>query len=253
MLRYQSTLAPSVNIAFTSVAEGNLAFHVPDDRDAVLLRRRDLEDALELGPQRFSYMDQIHSATVLEVNRAPEESVIPTCDALFSADASQPLAVMVADCVPVVFVGTAGERTISAVAHAGRRGLLDGILSATIESMHAAGATRLEAWIGPAICGRCYEVPAEMAADAEAQRPGISSRTAQGTSGLDLPAAAAAELREQGVAVTESGICTLENKNYFSYRRDPATGRLAGLVWDRIITTLHAAPEYTADLQHPSP
>ncbi|MDQ0094386.1 polyphenol oxidase family protein [Paeniglutamicibacter psychrophenolicus] len=232
MLRYQSTLAPSVHIAFTSVAEGNLAVHVPDDRDAVLLRRRDLEQDLGLGPKRFSYMNQIHSATVLEVAEGSRDTGIPTCDALFSPDAASPLAVMVADCVPVVFVGTGEHGALSAVAHAGRRGLLDGILGATAERLRAAGARQLEAWIGPAICGACYEVPEAMAAEASGQRPGIGSRTRQGTTGLDLPHAAAAELRDLGVSVTESGICTLENEDYFSYRRDPGTGRLAGLVWD---------------------
>lgn len=240
MLRYQSTLAPSVHIAFTSVAEGNLAVHVPDDRDAVLLRRRDLEQDLGLGPKRFSYMNQIHSATVLEVAEGSRGTGIRTCDALFSPDAASPLAVMVADCVPVVFVGTGEHGALSAVAHAGRRGLLDGILGATAERLRAAGARQLEAWIGPAICGSCYEVPEAMAAEACGQRPGIGSRTRQGTTGLDLPHAAAAELRDLGVGVTESGICTLENEDYFSYRRDPGTGRLAGLVWD---TATPGSPE----------
>ncbi|MFL4475147.1 polyphenol oxidase family protein [Paeniglutamicibacter sp. MACA_103] len=231
MLRYQSVLAPGVHIAFTSTAEGNLAFHVPDDRDAVLLRRRDLERGLGLGEERFSYMDQVHSATVLDVDGPPTESAIPTCDALVSAGAGHPLAVMVADCVPVVFVGNSARGAVTAVAHAGRRGLLDGILTATVHRMRAAGAQSFEAWIGPAICGSCYEVPAAMAAEAEALRSGIGSTTRQGTTGLDLPRAAASELRALGVSVTESGACTLEDENYFSYRRDPRTGRLAGLVW----------------------
>lgn len=231
MLRYQSVLAPGVHIAFTSTAEGNLAVHVPDDRDAVLLRRRDLERGLGLGEQRFSYMDQIHSATVLEVQGAPEDSAVPTCDGLVSAGAARPLAVMVADCVPVVLVGTSAQGPVSAVAHAGRRGLLDGILTETLQRMRAAGGEDFEAWIGPAICGSCYEVPADMAAEAEGLRPGIGTTTRRGTTGLDLPHAAAAELRDLGVAVTESRACTLEDENYFSYRRDPRTGRLAGLVW----------------------
>ena len=104
--------------------------------------------------------------------------------------------------------------------------------SSTAERLRAAGARQIEAWIGPAICGACYEVPDAMAAAASAQRPGIGSRTRRGTTALDLPHAAATELRNLGVAVTESGICTLENEDYFSYRRDPGTGRLAGLVWD---------------------
>lgn len=230
MLRYESTLAPGVHIAFTSVAEGNLAIHVPDDRDAVLLRRRDLEQHLGLGSQRFTYMNQVHSATVLDAPwvSSPE---VPTCDALVSPDAGQPLAVMVADCVPVALVGTGDHGTSSAVAHAGRRGLLDGILSSTVERMRIAGVAALEAWIGPAICGRCYEVPRDMAERAGQQRPGIVVQTRQGTTGLDLPGAAARELRGLGVDVTESGTCTLEEEDFFSYRRNADTGRLAGLIW----------------------
>ncbi|MFL4479511.1 peptidoglycan editing factor PgeF [Paeniglutamicibacter sp. ORCA_105] len=242
MLRYQSMLAPGVHIAFTSTAEGNLAFHVPDDRDAVLLRRRDLERTLGLGETRFSYMDQIHSATVLEVTGPPEKSGIPTCDGLFSADSTQPLAVMVADCVPLVLVGVSEQGPVTAVAHAGRRGLLDGILTETVKRMRSAGAEDFEAWIGPSICGSCYEVPADMAADSEALRPGIGSTTSRGTTGLDLPRAAASELRDLGVAVTESGACTLEDETYFSYRRDSRTGRLAGLVWQATDQMVSGSP-----------
>lgn len=231
MLRYESTLARGVHIAFTSVAEGNLAIHVPDDRDAVLLRRRELEHHLGLGRQRFNYMNQVHSATVLDATGGVSSAQVPTCDALVSPDAGQPLAVMVADCVPVALVGTGENGVTSAVAHAGRRGLLDGILTSTVERMRAVGATAFEAWIGPAICGRCYEVPLDMAQVAGSQRPGIVAQTRQGTAGLDLPGEAARELRDLGVAVTESGTCTLEEEDFYSYRRDPDTGRLAGLIW----------------------
>lgn len=234
MLRYESALAPRVHVAFTSTAEGNLAFHVPDDRDAVLLRRRDLERGLGLGESRFSYMNQVHSATVVELTGDESEGQGPTCDALVSATAAVPLAVMVADCVPVVFVGATPRGGISAVAHAGRRGLLDGILTATVERLRSGGAASIEAWIGPAICGSCYEVPESMAKEAAIQRPGIQSTTHHGTTGLDLPGAAATELSELGVVVNQSGICTLEDENYFSYRRDSQTGRLAGLVWQDV-------------------
>lgn len=231
MLRYQSAVAPSLRIAFTSMGQGNLALHVPDDRDAVLLRRHGLERDLGLGGSRFTYMDQVHSADVVSVDGPPDASNVPTCDALVSPNADQPLAVMVADCVPVVFAGTTASGTISAVAHAGRKGLLDGILANTVERMRLHGATGLEAWIGPSICGSCYEVPPRMAEESEALRPGITTATRWGTTGLDLPGEARRELELLGVSVTPSGICTLENEDYFSYRRDPGTGRLAGLVW----------------------
>lgn len=231
MLRYQSALAPSLHIAFTSVDQGNLALHVPDRRDAVLLRRRGLERRLGLGEKRFAFMDQVHSADVVTVDGPPDPSDTATCDALVSPGSKQPLAVMVADCVPVVLAGLTGSGAISAVAHAGRRGLLDGILSNTVARMESLGATRLEAWIGPSICGSCYEIPEQMADASERQRPGIACGTRWGSTGLDLPGEARRELESLGVAVTASGVCTYENQRYFSYRRDPETGRLAGLVW----------------------
>ena len=223
--------APALQIAFTSVDEGNLALHVRDDRDAVLLRRRDLERGLGLDTAEFAYMNQVHSADVITLSASPDATEIHTGDALLSPDATVPLAVMVADCVPVVFAGRTSAGAISAVAHAGRRGLLDGILSNTVAAMREHGAQSIEAWIGPSICGSCYEVSELMAEESEALRPGIRCETKWGSPGLDLPKAACAELSVLSVKVTDSQRCTLEDEQYFSYRRDPQTGRLAGLIW----------------------
>ncbi|PQZ95870.1 copper oxidase [Arthrobacter sp. MYb227] len=231
MLRYQSLVAPALRIAFTSVDQGNLALHVLDDRDAVLLRRRDLERGLGLGTAEFTYMNQVHSADVITLAEHPSPKKIYTGDALLSPDASIPLAVMVADCVPVVFAGKTSAGPISAVAHAGRRGLLDGILSGTVTAMREHGAQSIEAWIGPSICGSCYEVPPAMAEESEKIRPGISCETRWGTPGLNLPEAARVELSALNVTVSDSNKCTMEDEKYFSYRQDPQTGRLAGLIW----------------------
>ena len=231
MLRYQSVVAPALHVAFTSVDEGNLALHVRDDRDAVLLRRRELERGLGLDTTGFTYMNQVHSADVVTLDASMDATAVRTGDALLSPDASAPLAVMVADCVPVVFAGQAGTGAVSAVAHAGRRGLLDGILSNTVAAMREHGAQNIEAWIGPSICGSCYEVPEQMAEESETLRPGIRCETKWGSPGLNLPMAARAELNELNVTVTDSQRCTLEDQQYFSYRRDSQTGRLAGLIW----------------------
>lgn len=231
MLRYQSAVAPGLHIAFTSVEQGNLALHVPDDRDAVLLRRRGLEQDLGLGEASFTYMNQVHSADVVVLDEPADPVLTATCDALVSSSGVTPLAVMVADCLPVVFAAATATGRLSAVTHAGRRGLLDGILSNTVRGLRSAGATEIEAWIGPAICASCYEVPQSMAEESEVLRPGIGCTTRWSSPGLDLPGAARQELVSLGVQVTESGICTLEDESYFSYRRDPETGRLAGLIW----------------------
>jgi len=233
LLSYVPAGLPGLRVAFTSGAEGNLALHVGDDPARVASARARLEARLGLAPGGLRFMEQVHSATVHDVPPGPARpgEPVPVADAMVSADASAALAVMVADCLPVVFAGPAGSGAATAVAHAGRRGLLDGVLQATVERLRAAGAGRLQAWIGPAICGRCYEVPAAMAREAERLMPGISGTTSWGTPALDLPGTAAALLEGLGVAVESSGVCTLETPAYNSYRRDPRTGRFAGLVW----------------------
>lgn len=237
MLHFASNLDPSIRLAFTTQAEGNLALHVEDDSRHVAENRAKLEDSI--GVRRFSlnFMNQVHSADVRSVQPVQRTSWLeppaPTCDGLLDPTGSHALAVMVADCLPVLFVGrtAANDQTLTAATHAGRRGLLDGILTRTVEQLRANGAQRIEAVIGPSICGRCYEVPAQMAAESEALHPGIRTQTRWGTEGLDLPAAAGRELEQLGVEVRQSGACTLEDENYYSYRRSTKAGRLAGVIW----------------------
>ncbi|GHD00976.1 polyphenol oxidase family protein [Zhihengliuella salsuginis] len=224
----------SVRVAFTTREAGNLALHVGDDPAAVAARRDRLVPDLGLpGPAQF--MDQIHSSLVAHVEGPV--SPAPTADALVTTADDLPLAVMVADCLPVVVSAVAGGRVALAAAHAGRRGLLDGVLRETVSALRAAvpadgGAEPvITAWIGPSICGRCYEVPATMRAEAEQQLPGTGSTTRWGSDGLDLPAGAARQLRGLGADVVESGACTLEDERFYSYREDPGTGRIAGIIW----------------------
>ncbi|MGO1695519.1 MAG: polyphenol oxidase family protein [Arthrobacter sp.] len=246
LLRFEFPGPSPAQVAFTSTAEGNLALHVGDHAPEVLQRRRRLEDRLGLEPGSLRFMNQTHSVTVHTVEprpAAPNQQVDPArdagvgersaeADALLSPDGSIPLAVMVADCVPVVFVAARDDGgLVTAVAHAGRNGLLGGILTNTVEAIREAGGARIHAWIGPAVCGACYEVPADMASDAAAVMPGIEARTSWGTPSLDLPGAAATLLAGLDVDVTSTGVCTVEDQEYYSYRRDARTGRLAGIVW----------------------
>jgi copper oxidase (laccase) domain-containing protein len=97
--------------------------------------------------------------------------------------------------------------------------------------MRAAGATTIRAWIGPSICGSCYEVPGDLRAEVAAVVPATGSTTSWGTPALDLPAGVRSQLASLGVSVEYSGACTLEQDGLFSYRRDKQTGRFAGLVW----------------------
>lgn len=214
-------------VAFTDAGAGNLALHVGDDSAGVLRRREVLEEEAGLETGHFQYMNQVHGNNVADIGESTDG---PTADAMVSL--GRPLAVMVADCVPVVMVGEArGKVPVLAVAHAGRPGVASGVVPATVARMRAAGATEIRAWIGPSICGACYEVPEDLRADVAAAVPAAWSTTSWGTPGLDLPAGARSQLTAEGIAVEYSGPCTLENEGLFSYRRNAQTGRFAGLVW----------------------
>ncbi|MER2135345.1 MAG: polyphenol oxidase family protein [Arthrobacter sp.] len=219
-----------LRIAFTDTSAGNLALHVGDDSAAVRGRRSALEQRMGVEPGSLRFMEQVHSAEVVPVAPGPAAGEVPVADALLSADGSAPLAVMVADCLPVIFAGTGPRGVVTAAAHAGRRGLLDGILPNTVAAMRTQGAAAIRAWIGPGVCGRCYEVPAEMLADAS-HLPAAASQTSWGTPALDLPAAALAQLEELNISVQVVPGCTMEEPELFSHRRDAPTGRFAGLVW----------------------
>ncbi|NYD79508.1 hypothetical protein BJY19_003241 [Arthrobacter cupressi] len=219
-------MRPGLWVAFTDTDAGNLALHVGDDPDEVLVRRARLESAAGLGGRRFQYMSQVHGTTVSFIGDDPEP---PTADAMVST--GQPLAVMVADCVPVVLAGESAEGSVLAVAHAGRPGVASGIVPATVREMRQRGAEGITAWIGPSICGQCYEVPGELRAEVAAAVPESWAVTSWGTPALDLPAGVRAQLGALGVAVDYSGECTRESPGLFSYRRRQQTGRFAGLVW----------------------
>ena len=226
MFWWRNEVRPGLWVAFTDTDAGNLALHVGDDPDEVLVRRARLESAAGLGGRRFQYMSQMHGTTVSFIGDDPEP---PTADAMVST--GQPLAVMVADCVPVVLAGESAEGPVLAVAHAGRPGVASGIVPATVREMRQRGAEGITAWIGPSICGQCYEVPGELRAEVAAAVPESWAVTSWGTPALDLPAGVRAQLGALGVAVDYSGECTRESPGLFSYRRKQQTGRFAGLVW----------------------
>ncbi len=226
MFWWRKEVRPGLSVAFTDAGAGNLALHVGDDPDDVLVRRARLETAAGLGGRHFQYMSQVHGNTVTFIEDFPEP---PTADAMVST--GQPLAVMVADCVPVVLVGEGADGPVLGVAHAGRPGVSTAVVAATVGEMRQHGAEGIRAWIGPSICGKCYEVPGELRAEVAGVVPESWSVTSWGTPALDLPAGVRAQLEALGVPVEYSGECTKENPGLFSYRRQQQTGRFAGLVW----------------------
>ena len=198
----------------------NLAQHVGDNAETVA-RNRELLSKIT-GPIQF--MNQIHGDEVVEVKSIGDD---PTCDALITTVPGIALAVMVADCIPLLL----SSSTVVGAVHVGRRGLMNSIALKAVEAMRALGAEQIHAQLGASICGRCYEVPQELADEVLAKHPSASSLTNNLTPALDLPRALIADLVAHGVTYEASTICTLENDEYFSYRRHNITGRNAGVVW----------------------
>jgi polyphenol oxidase len=228
-------------VAFTDAGAGNLALHVGDDPEAVHRRRAELEAAAGLGGRSFRYMNQVHGNDVATIVGATEITTAtagapgpvpgaPTADAMVSL--TEPLAVLVADCVPVVLIGedVAGAPVLGVV-HAGRPGVAADVVPAAVARLRELGAVSIRAWVGPSVCGRCYEVPEGLRADVAAAVPATWCTTSTGTPGLDLPAGVRSQLEAAGVAIEYSGGCTVEDDTLFSYRRNSHTGRFAGLAW----------------------
>jgi polyphenol oxidase len=137
--------------------------------------------------------------------------------------------VRAADCVPMLLADESGE--VIGAAHCGRPGLVAGIVPATVAAMRGLGAGPLTAWLGPHVCGRCYEVPQQMQDDVAATEPTARATTSWGTPSLDLGAGVAAQLGREDVRVVDLSRCTIESSDLFSYRRDGAlSGRQAGVI-----------------------
>ncbi|MGW5416756.1 peptidoglycan editing factor PgeF [Actinomadura geliboluensis] len=231
-------LGDGVGAGFTGRAGGvsrppydslNLGGAVGDDPAAVRGNRRRAAEALGADPGRTVYMRQVHGADVAFVTSpetpGPVDAVVTTVPGLA-------LAVLVADCAPVLLADPVAG--VVGAAHSGRPGTAAGVVPALVKAMCERGAdpARMTAAIGPAACGRCYEVPAEMRDEVAAVVPAAHAVTSKGTPGLDIRAGIAAQLASAGVAeVTADARCTIEDAGLFSYRRDGRTGRFAGFVW----------------------
>lgn len=209
----------------------NLGDHVGDDPAAVAANRNRLASSIGLPADHVVWMNQVHGDHV-EVVDAPRSQPFDATDALVTSTPGLALAVVTADCVPVLMADA--RAGVAGAAHAGRVGAADGVVLRTLERMLAAGAHAADITVvlGPAVSGPNYEVPEEMAADVEARLPGSRTRTLRGTPALDLRAGIARQLLEAGVAAVEiDPRCTVADPAFFSHRRDAPTGRLASLVW----------------------
>ncbi|HWX99789.1 MAG TPA: peptidoglycan editing factor PgeF, partial [Mycobacterium sp.] len=168
----------------------------------------------------------------VEVVDEPRDAAVDNTDALVTSTPRLALAVVTADCVPVLLADA--RAGVAAAVHAGRVGAQRGVVARAVEAMLRLGAQAgdISALLGPAVSGRSYEVPAAMADEVEAALPGSRTTTAAGTAGLDLRAGIACQLRDLGVtSIDIDPRCTVADPTLFSHRRGAPTGRLASLVW----------------------
>jgi YfiH family protein len=213
--------------------ELNLGGAVGDDPDAVRANRELAAKSLGIEPDRVVWMNQVHGAEVAVVDGPwGASSGIPSVDAIVTTRRGLALAVLTADCVPVLLADPVAG--IAAAAHAGRPGMIAGVVPAALRAMTDLGAepSRIVVRAGPTVCGRCYEVPEAMRAEVSAIEPAAYAETSWGTPAVDVSAGVHAQLERLGVCDrAQSPVCTLESDDHFSYRRDRTTGRLAGYVW----------------------
>jgi YfiH family protein len=212
-------------------ARFNLSVGVGDDPTAVTANRARV--AAQLGVP-VVYLAQVHGTRVATVTAPPQpgDPDIPDTDAAVTAVPGIGLAVLAADCVPVLLADPVAG--VVGAAHAGRVGAAAGVVPATLAAMEALGARvgAVEVLLGPAVCGGCYEVPAAMRTDVDAALPGSAVRTRRGTPGLDLRAGLFRQLAEHGVArIGGDPRCTLESADLYSHRGEGRTGRQAAITW----------------------
>ncbi len=196
--------------------ELNLGGAVGDDPDAVRTNRELAAKSLGLDPAQVVWMNQVHGPEVSVVDTPWGDRPVPEVDAIVTARRGLALAVLTADCTPVLLADPVAG------------------IAAAVRAMMELGAepSRIVARTGPAVCGRCYEVPEVMRAEVSAVEPAAHAETSWGTPAVDVTAGVHAQLERLEVRDrAQSPVCTLESSDHFSYRRDRTTGRLAGYVW----------------------
>ena len=215
----------------------NLAWAGGDDAEAMEENhRRVLADfAPGSGLDSLAQLSQVHGNGVAVVGPdGPAHDVHghlhAVGDGLVTTQPGVCLMVRAADCVPVLLSDHEGR--VVGAAHCGRPGLAGGHRAGDRgRDARPRGATGLTAWIGPSVCGACYEVPQEMQDDVAAAEPASRSTTSWGTPALDVAAGVRAQLVRDGVEVVDLSVCTRESPDLFSYRRDGVrSGRQAGII-----------------------
>jgi polyphenol oxidase len=230
--------APGVRAAFTGRSGGvssppydtlNLSGAVGDEPAAVARNRQRVAQACAVEESGLTWMRQVHGT---RVGYAGPGSSGQEVDAIFTNVPGLTLGVLAADCACVLLADP--HARIIGAAHSGREGTAAGVVTALAAAMTGEGAdpARMRALIGPAICGGCYEVSAQVQERVVAAVPEAACHTRRDRPGLDIRAGITAQLSSAGITqVTDDRRCTAETPDLYSFRRDRRTGRFAGLIW----------------------
>jgi polyphenol oxidase len=209
-------------------AHGNVGDHVGDDPVVVARNRAALCETIGVDADRWIWLRQVHGVAVHVATGAGAGAASrepPVADAVVTAERGLALAVVTADCAPLVL---SSDNAVGVV-HAGHRGLAGGVIEAAIERLRDIGTGDVRAYLGPCIRAAHYEFGRDDLAPFVARfGPGVQARTRTGSPALDIPAAIRVVCDREGVvAFEDSRICTADSADYFSYRRDADTGRQA--------------------------
>jgi len=223
---------------FDHFNQGNRTSAEGDTPEAVAINRAQLQ-ALAGLPSAPHWLRQVHGTEVLRFDASPDEAggatEEPTADAAVTGVPGVVLAILTADCLPVVFAAADGSEI--GAAHAGWRGLADGVLERTVAALRTAPGD-LHAWLGPAAGPQAYEIGEDVYTAFVGQDPAAASAfvaTCPGHWRVDLYALARQRLLAAGLRAEflhGGGLCTISDpQRFFSHRRDRRSGRLATLVW----------------------
>ncbi|MFM8467637.1 MAG: peptidoglycan editing factor PgeF [Oxalobacteraceae bacterium] len=211
----------------------NLGAHVGDLPTAVAHNRARLRSML---PSEPVWLNQVHGIRVVDAQSALAQHSAPEADASVATEPGIVCAIMTADCMPVLLADRLGK--VVGAAHAGWRGLAAGVIESAVQRMRAAGAGELTAWLGPGIGPACFEVGDDVlrAFDRLGQDARGAFASIEGKPGkylADLPRLARLALSATGVTRVAGGEhCTMsESVNFYSFRRERVTGRMATLIW----------------------
>ncbi len=208
----------------------NLGDRCGDDSIAVASNRASLKKSLDL-PDEPLWLRQVHGVAVVDAD-ASDRPAEPEADAAVTRSATTVLAVLTADCLPVLFCSDDGAAV--AAAHAGWRGLAAGVLEACSASMRT-DPSRILAWLGPSIGPASYEIGEEVRqafVDLDPAASAAFESTRPGHWQCDLAALARQRLLSAGVSrISGGGFDTRRDMRFYSYRRDPQSGRFASLIW----------------------